>query len=78
MTSELRPSGTISEFMSRGPTNYVRRVLDTVTGNGGTVCKFRGINLNYNASRMVNFEIIRDKILRGTGNEPIVVNERTE
>jgi len=35
------------------------------------VRKVRGITLNYNASKMVNFEVIRDMILRGNkGNEP--------
>ena len=29
-----------------------------------TVCKVRGINLNYNSSKMVNFEVIRDMMLR--------------
>jgi len=73
----MRPSETISEFVSGGPKNYVYRVLDTVTGTvEKTVCKFRGVSLNYNASRLVNFEDIRDMIL-GTG-EPTVVNIHTE
>jgi len=39
MTYELRPSQTISGFVSGGPKNYAYRVLDTVTGDGLTVCK---------------------------------------
>jgi len=49
-----------------------------VNGDGLTVCKFRVINLNYNASRLVIFDVIRETILRGTGEEPIVVNVHTE
>ena len=30
-----------------------------------TVCKVRGITLNYNASQLVNFDKIKDFILRG-------------
>ena len=78
MTSQLRRSETISEFVSGGPKNYAFRVLDTVTGMVEiTVCKFGGITLNYNTSRLVNFEVIRDRIL-GTGEEPTVVNIHTE
>jgi len=37
-----------------------------------------GISLNY-ASKMVNFEVIRDMIPRGNkGDEPTVVNVRTD
>jgi len=80
IASELRDSQTISEFVSGGPKNYLCRVLDTVTGTvEKTVCKVRGIYLNYNASGMVNFEVIRDMILRGNkGDELIVVNVHTE
>jgi hypothetical protein len=38
-------------------------VVDTVTGERKHVCKVRGITLNYNASRLVNFDVIRDMIL---------------
>ena len=79
MTSELRPSEPISEFVSGGPKKYAYNVLDTVTGTvDKTVCKFRVITLNYNASRLVNFVVIRNTILSGTRDEPTVVNVHTE
>jgi len=54
-------------------------VLDTVTGDSQTIFKLRGITLNYNASKLVNFEVIRDIILKGNkGDEPTVVNVHTE
>ena len=34
-----------------------------MTGERKQVCKIRGITLNYNASRLVNFDVIRDMIL---------------
>ena len=40
-----------------------------------TICKVLGITLNYNASKLVNFERIRDMILR-TGDD--IVNVHTD
>jgi len=76
MTSELRPSGSSSEFTCGGPKHYAYRVVDTVTGAGRTVCNVRGITLNYSASKLVNVYVIRDMILKG--DEPSVVNVDTE
>jgi len=47
------------------------RGLDTGDGREKTVCKVRGITLNYNATKMVNFDVVRDMIL---GDKPPVVN----
>ena len=71
MTSELRPTDYVSEFVSGGPKNYAYKIIGTVTGRADTVCKVRGITLNYSAKQLVNYEIIRDMI-RGTGGEPTV------
>jgi len=76
MTSELHPSESISEFACGGPNNYAYRVVDTVTGNRKTACKLRGITLNYNTSKLVNFDVIWDMILKG--DEPSVINVHTE
>jgi len=54
-------------------------------GTGGevvekTVCKVRGITLNYNASKLVNFERIKDIFFR-SGDEPspeTVISVHTE
>ena len=51
-----------------GPKNYAYKVVDSVTGERKQVCKFRGITLNYNASRIVNFDVNRDMILGGGAN----------
>ena len=60
MTSELRPSEFISEFVSGGPKNYAYGVMTGGTEEvEKTVCKVRGITLNYNASKLVNFELSR-------------------
>jgi hypothetical protein len=52
MTSELKPHKLITEFVSGGPKNYAFMIIDTrnaVSKMKKTVCKVRGITLNYNA-----------------------------
>jgi len=71
MTFELRPSQFISEFGSGGHKNYAYSVVTGGTGEK-TISKMRGITLNYNASKLLNFERIKDMILR-LGDEPQTV-----
>ena len=46
MTSELRTTDYISEFVSGGPKNYAYRVIDSASCGVTTDCKVRGITLN--------------------------------
>ena len=79
MTSELRPSEFISEFVSGGPKNYAYRVMTGAEEVEKTICKVRGITLNYNASKLVNFERIKDMILRSCDEpSPVIINVHTE
>ena len=75
MTSELKPSEYIEEFVSGGPKNYAYKVVDTVTGKRKHVCKVRGITLNFNASRLVNFDVTKDMIL---GKEERIVTVHSD
>jgi len=45
-----------------------------VTGEISTVCKVRGITLNYNPSQLVNFERLKQMILRGTETDTVTVH----
>ena len=63
MSSELKPGHIMSEFVSGGPKNYAYKVVSTITDEIKTICKVRGITLNYSASQLVNFDVIRDMIL---------------
>jgi len=76
MTSELRPSESISEFACRGPKNYAYRLVDSVTGTSKAVCKVRGITLNYSASKLVNFDVVKYMILKG--DEHSLINVHAE
>ena len=53
MQSEIKPSEFIVEFASGGQKNYAYRLI-TKEGEK-TLCKVRGITLNYHASKLVNF-----------------------
>ena len=74
MTSELKPCEYISEYVSGGPKNYAYRTHNTETGAEATVCKVRGITLNYSASQLVNFEAMKQLILQGTETDTVQVH----
>jgi hypothetical protein len=74
MTSELKQSCHIDEFDSGGPKNYAYRTINPATCETDTVCKVRGITLNYSASRFVNFGVMRDMILGGTDSDRVTVH----
>ena len=75
MTDELEcygPNSYITEFVSGGPKNYAFKVFSTNTKDEKVVCKVKGINLNFDASRLVNFNSIRDMVLKKSDPIPII------
>ena len=64
MTSELQPSEFIEEFVCGGPKKYAYKIVNIMKDERKTICKVRDITLNYNASQLVNFDVIRDMILK--------------
>jgi hypothetical protein len=54
----------ICEFASGGPKNYAYK-LRLTNDSFKTVCKVRGITLNYNASQIVNFDYMKHDFRRG-------------
>ena len=62
----------------RGPETLRVQIDHSVTGEEKTVCKVRGITLKYSASQFVNFESIRQLILRGVDGETDTVTAHTE
>ena len=63
MKTELKKREIIVEVLSAGPKNYAYKTYNSSTGESKTVCKVRGITLNYSASQLVNFEKIKEMIL---------------
>jgi len=74
MTSELKPCEYISEYVSGGPKNYAYRTHNTEKGAEATVCKVRVITLNYSASQLVNFEAMKQLMVRGTETDTVTVH----
>lgn len=65
LTSELKPSDYIVEFVSGGPKSYAYR-----TKNGVSVIKIKGFTLNYEAQTSLNFERMVEMVFHG-GDETI-------
>jgi len=76
MQSELKKDEIIVEVVCAGAKNYAYKTHNSATGESKTVCKVRGITLNYSASQLVNFEEIKDMILNKKDDETVIV--RTE
>ena len=76
MKSELKKGEVTVEVVCAGPKNYAYKTYDSATGERKTVCKVRGITLNYSASQLVNFEKIIDMILSKKDDVTLIV--RTE
>jgi hypothetical protein len=76
LTNELQEYGSdsnIDEFVSGGPKNYAFSVLCPSTGKRTCKCKVKGINLNYDSSKVVNFNTLRSMILQNS--EPVHVHK---
>jgi hypothetical protein len=79
LTDELQDFGRgsyIEEFVSGGPKNYAFSVFCPSTGKRTTKCKVKGITLNYELSKVVNFTSIRNMILQH--NAPLHVYNPTK
>jgi hypothetical protein len=59
---EYGPGPYIDEFVSGGPKNYAFSVMSPVTGKRTYNCKVKGITLNYNSSKVVNFAALKSMI----------------
>jgi hypothetical protein len=60
---EFGPQSFIREFVSGGPKNYAFSVFCPTTGKCTNKCKVKGINLNYENFKVVNFTALRRMIL---------------
>jgi hypothetical protein len=74
MTSELEPGYYIEKFVSGGSKNYAYVIVDPMRGDRRTVCKVRGITLNYTASQLVNFDVIKNMILNEEETDIVTVH----
>ena len=75
LTNELEEFGAgsyIEEFVSGGPKNYAFSVFCPSNGERTTKCKVKGITLNYENSKVVNFTSLRNMILENA--DPVHVH----
>ena len=56
MQSELKKDEIIVEVICADAKNYAYRTYNSTTGESKTVCKVRGITLNYSASQLANLK----------------------
>jgi hypothetical protein len=75
MTSELKPGIHTDEFVNGRPKNYAYRTANPATGERESVCKVRGITLNFSTSKLVNCDVIRH-ILRADESEKLWCTQR--
>jgi hypothetical protein len=78
MTSELKPNEIISEIVCAGPKNYANKTVNLTTSASKTVCKVRGITLNYHASRLVNFANMKVMILSLDSDVTVIVRTQNK
>ena len=71
-TNELNEGDTIIEFASGGPKNYGYQ-----TRQGKQECKIRGISLNSEGSKQLNFPILKQNVLDDIQNPPTEARQTT-
>jgi lipopolysaccharide biosynthesis glycosyltransferase len=64
-TSEMKYHEIICEMVCAGPNNYAYRTVNNMMAQCKTVCKVRGITLNYSALQLVNFAKMKEMIVYG-------------
>ena len=64
--------GKIMQFVTGGPKNYAYKVQEG--DHVKTVCKIRGITLNYKTSLQITYDTIKDMVL-GSWDDVIVVSD---
>jgi len=74
MTNEV-PYDRITHFVTGGPKNYAYRVTKGDRKNVETVCKVRGITLNYKNALNINFENVNQMVTGDTEKEKITLND---
>jgi hypothetical protein len=62
LTDEV-PDNRIIEFVTDGPKNYAYKIARPNKDGNTTICKVRGITLNYKNSLAINFDTIKDMVI---------------
>lgn len=76
MTDELNEYGLgsyISEFVSGGPKNYAYKIWSTQQQKEKVVCKVKGFSLNYEVSKQINFDSIKNMVINDDPEDEICI-----
>jgi len=71
MKKDLGPNEYIQEIVSGGHKTYTYKTANVRTQETKTVCKVRGITINYATAQVVNFKSMWDLILGADDKEAI-------
>ncbi|VDI13173.1 Hypothetical predicted protein [Mytilus galloprovincialis] len=61
LTDEV-PANNITHFVTGGPKNYAYKLQKPYSDGNQTVCKVRGITLNYKNALSINFDAVKDMV----------------
>ena len=78
MQSEFKKGEVIVKVLCAGAKNYAYKTYNSATGESKTICKVRGITLNYSASQLVNFAKIKDMIFSKKVHETVIVHTKNK
>ena len=76
LTDEVN-GNDITEFVTGGPKNYAYKLEHPDSNGNQTVCKVRGISLNYKNALQINYDLIKDMVVDGTQGVTIRENRIT-
>ena len=73
LTDEVSEN-TITSFVTGGPKNYAYTLLKPAMNGNSTVCKVRGITLNFKNCMDINFNTVKDMVT-GRGSKCVTVTD---
>ncbi|CAC5375852.1 unnamed protein product [Mytilus coruscus] len=74
LTDEV-PANNITHFVTGGPKNYAYKLQKPYSDGNQTVCKVRGITLNYKNALSINFDAVKDMVTTSEKKTITVVDE---
>ncbi|XP_071151541.1 uncharacterized protein [Mytilus edulis] len=72
LTDEV-PENKITHFVTGGPKNYAYKLHKPDDRGNQTICKVRGVTLNYKNALSINFETVREMVTNGSQDDKITV-----
>ncbi|VDH91079.1 Hypothetical predicted protein, partial [Mytilus galloprovincialis] len=74
LTDEVR-ANNITHFVTGGPKSYAYKLQKPYSDGNQTVCKIRGITLNYKNALSINFDAVKDMVTTSEKKTITVVDE---